>query len=76
EVCFILPQLLGLLLDCVKKSDQLIVSMSVGALVQLIEVGGFQFTDPDWTTLLESISDVLYTTQPLELLNDLDSDKR
>ncbi|XP_047330350.1 brefeldin A-inhibited guanine nucleotide-exchange protein 5-like isoform X2 [Impatiens glandulifera] len=69
EVCFMLPPLLGLLLDCAKKSDQTVVSISLGALVHLIKVGGHQFSDSDWDTLLESIRDALYTTQPVELLN-------
>ncbi|KAI4335137.1 hypothetical protein L6164_013811 [Bauhinia variegata] len=69
DVCFMLPPLLGLLLDCAKKTDQTVVSISLGALVHLIEVGGHQFSDSDWDTLLKSISDASYTTQPLELLN-------
>ncbi|KAJ0966984.1 hypothetical protein J5N97_023901 [Dioscorea zingiberensis] len=71
EVCFMLPPLLGLLLDCAKKTDQNVVSISLGALVHLIEVGGHQFSDSDWDTLLKSIRDASYTTQPLELLNSL-----
>ncbi|KAH7669024.1 guanine nucleotide-exchange factor protein [Dioscorea alata] len=71
EVCFMLPPLLGLLLDCAKKTDQNVVSISLGALVHLIEVGGHQFSDNDWDTLLRSIRDAAYTTQPLELLNSL-----
>ncbi|RAL42676.1 hypothetical protein DM860_009183 [Cuscuta australis] len=71
DVCFMLPPLLGLLLDCAKKTDQSVVSLSLGALVHLIEVGGHQFSDSDWDTLLQSIRDASYTTQPLELLNDL-----
>ncbi|KAK9929925.1 hypothetical protein M0R45_026993 [Rubus argutus] len=71
EVCFMLPPLLGLLLDCAKKTDQAVVSLSLGALVHLIEVGGHQFSESDWDTLLKSIRDALYTTQPLELLNAL-----
>ncbi|GAB4845824.1 Brefeldin A-inhibited guanine nucleotide-exchange protein 5 [Ancistrocladus abbreviatus] len=71
EVCFMLPPLLSLLLDCAKKTDQSVVSISLGALVHLIEVGGHQFSDSDWDTLLRSIGDASYTTQPLELLNDL-----
>lgn len=50
-----LPPLLGLLLDCAKKTDQNVVSISLGALVHLIEVGGHQFSDNDWDTLLRSI---------------------
>ena len=50
-----LPSLLGLLLDCAKKTDQAVVSISLGALVHLIEVGGHQFSDSDWDTLLKSI---------------------
>ncbi|KAK4266036.1 hypothetical protein QN277_027011 [Acacia crassicarpa] len=69
EVCFMLPPLLALLLDCAKKPDQTVVSISLGALVHLIEVGGHQFSEADWETLLKSISDAAYTTQPLELLN-------
>ncbi|KAM7259004.1 hypothetical protein ACFE04_014745 [Oxalis oulophora] len=71
EVCFMLPPLLGLLLDCAKKTDQTVVSLSLGALVHLIEIGGHQFSDGDWDTLLKSIRDASYTTQPLELLNAL-----
>lgn len=50
-----LPPLLGFLLDCAKKTDQSVVSISLGALVHLIEVGGHQFSDGDWDTLLKSI---------------------
>ncbi|KAF2304240.1 hypothetical protein GH714_028804 [Hevea brasiliensis] len=71
EVCFMLPPLLSLLLDCAKKTDQTVVSISLGALVHLIEVGGHQFSESDWNTLLKSIRDASYTTQPLELLNAL-----
>jgi guanine nucleotide-exchange factor len=66
-----LPPLLGLLLECAKKTDQTVVSIALGALVHLIEVGGHQFSDGDWETLLKSIRDASYTTQPLELLNSL-----
>lgn len=69
EVSFMLPSLLGLLLDCAKKPDQAVASISCGALVHLIKVGGHQFNDKDWDTLLTSIRDASYTTQPLELLN-------
>lgn len=65
-----LPPLLSLLLDCAKKPDQSVVSISLGALVHLIEVGGHQFSESDWDTLLKSIRDASYTTQPLELLNE------
>ncbi|WRX32521.1 Mon2 [Theobroma cacao] len=71
EVCFMLPPLLSLLLDCAKKTDQTVVSISLGALVHLIEVGGHQFSESDWDMLLKSIRDASYTTQPLELLNTL-----
>ncbi|URD90555.1 hypothetical protein MUK42_27967 [Musa troglodytarum] len=71
EVSFMLPPLLSFLLDCAKKTDQSVVSISLGALVHLIEVGGHQFSDSDWDTLLKGIRDVSYTTQPLELLNSL-----
>ncbi|KAG6492868.1 hypothetical protein ZIOFF_047836 [Zingiber officinale] len=71
EVSFMLPPLLGFLLDCAKKTDQSVVSISLGALVHLIEVGGHQFNDSDWDTLLKSIRDASYATQPLELLNSL-----
>ena len=50
-----LPPLLSLLLDCAKKTDQSVVSISLGALVHLIEVGGHQFSESDWDTLLKSI---------------------
>lgn len=71
EVCFMLAPLLSLLLDCAKKTDQSVVSIALGALVHLIEVGGYQFSDNDWDTLLKSIRDASSATQPLELLNDL-----
>ncbi|GMY35231.1 brefeldin A-inhibited guanine nucleotide-exchange protein 5 [Fagus crenata] len=74
EVCFMLPPLLSLLLDCAKQTDQSVVSLSLGALVHLIEVGGHQFSESDWDMLLKSIRDASYTTQPLELLNDLGFD--
>lgn len=75
EVCFMLPPLLSLLLDCAKKTDQTVVSISLGALVHLVEVGGHQFSDSDWDTLLKSIRDATYTTQPVELLNSLGFEK-
>ena len=50
-----MPPLLSLLLDCAKKTDQTVVSISLGALVRLIEVGGHQFNDSDWDTLLKGI---------------------
>lgn len=50
-----LPPLLSLLLECAKKTDQTVVSIALGALVHLIEVGGHQFSDGDWETLLKSI---------------------
>jgi guanine nucleotide-exchange factor len=50
-----LPPLLSLLLECAKKTDQTVVSIALGALVHLIEVGGHQFSDGDWDTLLKSI---------------------
>ncbi|PIN05244.1 Guanine nucleotide exchange factor [Handroanthus impetiginosus] len=76
DVSFMLPPLLSLLLDCAKKTDQSVVSIALGALVHLIEVGGHQFSDHDWDTLLKSIRDASYTTQPLELLNDLGFENR
>ncbi|KAJ7522924.1 hypothetical protein O6H91_18G031300 [Diphasiastrum complanatum] len=69
DVSFLLPSLLGLLLDCATRPDQTLASIAIGALVRLTEVGGHQFHEQDWTTLLESIRDACYTTQPLELLN-------
>ncbi|KAG0557352.1 hypothetical protein KC19_11G122800 [Ceratodon purpureus] len=69
EVSFLLPALLGLLLDCATRPDQTLAAISMGALVRLAEVGGHQFNDQDWTTLLDSIRDACYTTQPVELLN-------
>lgn len=55
EVSFLLPALLGLLLDCATRPDQTLAAISMGALVRLAEVGGHQFNDQDWTTLLDSI---------------------
>lgn len=63
EVCFMLPPLLSLLLDCAKKSDQTVVSISLGALVHLIEVGGHQFSEGDWDMLLKSIRSPSYITE-------------
>ncbi|KAF2285092.1 hypothetical protein GH714_037842 [Hevea brasiliensis] len=60
EVCFMLPPLLSLLLDCAKKTDQTVVSISLGALVHLIEVGGHQFCESDWDTLMKSIRCMSY----------------
>ncbi|XP_071688034.1 brefeldin A-inhibited guanine nucleotide-exchange protein 5-like [Rutidosis leptorrhynchoides] len=74
EVYFMLSPLLNLLIDCAKKTDQTVVSISIGALVHLIEIGGNQFIVSDWDTLLKSIRDASYTTQPLELLNALSYD--
>ncbi|GKV00013.1 hypothetical protein SLEP1_g12776 [Rubroshorea leprosula] len=74
DVCFMLPPLLSLLLDCAKQTDQTVVSISLGALVHLIEVGGHQFSESDWDMLLKSIREASYTTQPLELLNALGFD--
>ncbi|KAL4561395.1 hypothetical protein LXL04_033561 [Taraxacum kok-saghyz] len=71
DVCFMLSPLLNLLVDCAKKTDQSVVSIALGALVHLIQVGGHQFSTADWDTLLKSIRDASYTTQPLELLNAL-----
>jgi guanine nucleotide-exchange factor len=64
EVSFMLPPLLGLLLECAKKQDQTVVSIALGALVHLIEVGGLQFSDGDWETLLKSI---WYLSAPVKL---------
>lgn len=50
-----LPPLLSLLLDCAKQPEQSVVSLALGALVHLIEVGGHQFSEDDWDTLLKSI---------------------
>ncbi|KAL9325769.1 hypothetical protein ACSQ67_006414 [Phaseolus vulgaris] len=58
----------------VQKTDQTVVSISLGALVHLIEVGGHQFSPSDWDTLLKSIRDASYATQPVELLNALTFD--
>lgn len=69
EVSYLLPALLGLLIDCATRPDQALASISVGALVHLAEVGGHQFSSEDWTTLLDSIRDACYTTRPVELLN-------
>lgn len=55
DVSFLLPDLLGLLLDCATQPDQTLASMSMRALIRLTEVGGDQFEGKDWTTLLEHI---------------------
>ena len=59
-----LPSLLALLLDCAKKPDQAVASISCGALVHLIKVGGHQFNDKDWDTLLKSIRYELHVLCP------------
>jgi len=69
EVSFLLPSLLGLLLDCATRPDQTLASISMGALIRFTEIGGHQFDEKDWTTLLDSLRDACYTTQPVELLN-------
>jgi hypothetical protein len=63
-----LPPLLSLLLECAKKTDQTVVSIALGALVHLIEVGGHQFSDGDWETLLKSIRYFLKFFLPKYLL--------
>nr|XP_024359165.1 uncharacterized protein LOC112274160 [Physcomitrium patens] len=40
----------------------------MGALVRLAEVGGHQFNDKDWSTVLDSIRDACQSTQPVELM--------
>lgn len=50
-----LSPLLNLLVDCAQKTDQAVVSISLGALVHLIEIGGNQFIAADWDMLLKSI---------------------
>lgn len=50
-----LPALLDILLDCATRPDQTMAAISMGALVRLSEVGGSQFNESDWTTLLDSI---------------------
>ncbi len=62
-----LPPLLGLLLECAKKTDQTVVSIALGALVHLIEVGGHQFSDSDWETLLKSIRYLLKFYFPIKI---------
>ncbi|XP_024526680.1 brefeldin A-inhibited guanine nucleotide-exchange protein 5 isoform X3 [Selaginella moellendorffii] len=69
EVSFLLPSLLALLLDCVTRPDQALAGIAVGALVRLTEIGGHQFAEKDWATLLDSLRDACYTTQPVELLS-------
>jgi guanine nucleotide-exchange factor len=69
EVSFLLPSLLGLLLDCATCPDQTLASIAMGALIRLTEIAGHQFDDKDWTTLLDSLRDVCHSTQPVELLN-------
>uniref|UniRef100_A0A7I4C777 SEC7 domain-containing protein n=1 Tax=Physcomitrium patens TaxID=3218 RepID=A0A7I4C777_PHYPA len=68
KVSFLLPALLGLLLDCATRPDQTLAAISMGALVRLAEVGGHQFNDKDWSTVLDSIRDACQSTQPVELM--------
>jgi guanine nucleotide-exchange factor len=63
-----LPPLLSLLLDCAKKTDQTVVSISLGALVHLIEVGGHQFSDSDWDMLLKSIRCDFFSSNFLKII--------
>ncbi|XP_051120152.1 brefeldin A-inhibited guanine nucleotide-exchange protein 5-like isoform X2 [Andrographis paniculata] len=76
EVSFMLSPLLGLLLDCSKKSDKVVVSVSLTALAHLIEVVGHQFDDDDWNTLLKTIRDASYTNQPHELLTEMEFENK
>jgi guanine nucleotide-exchange factor len=55
EVSFLLPSLLGLLLDCATCPDQTLASIAMGALIRLTEIAGHQFDEKDWTTLLDSL---------------------
>lgn len=69
EVSFLLPSLLSLLLDCATKPDQALALISIDALTHLMKVGGHQFDKKDWATILDSLRDACYTTQPVELFN-------
>eukprot|EP00250_Pteridium_aquilinum_P021613 c25178_g1_i1 orf=72-5432(+) len=69
EVSFILPSLLSLLLDCATRPDQTVAHISVNALTHLMQVGGHQFDQKDWATILDCLRNACYTTQPVELLS-------
>ncbi|KAH7282739.1 hypothetical protein KP509_35G045800 [Ceratopteris richardii] len=69
EVSFVLPSLLSLLLECAKSADQTVAHISVNALTHLMKVGGHQFNQEDWATILECLRNACYTTQPVELLS-------
>lgn len=55
EVAFVLPSLLGLLLDCATRPDQKLASISVEALARLMDGGAKHFSKKDWAMVLDSV---------------------
>ncbi|CAI5460230.1 unnamed protein product [Closterium sp. Yama58-4] len=55
DVAFILPSLLGLLLDCATRPDQSLAAIAVGAQLRLIDRGAPLFSSRDWAVLLDSL---------------------
>ncbi|CAI5472045.1 unnamed protein product, partial [Closterium sp. Yama58-4] len=68
DVAFILPSLLGLLLDCATRPDQSLAAIAVGAQLRLIDRGAPLFSSRDWAVLLDSLRVATLTTRPTELL--------
>eukprot|EP00850_Spirogloea_muscicola_P020805 SM000227S07451 [mRNA] locus=s227:195203:204622:+ [translate_table: standard] len=68
EVAFMLPSLLGLLLDCATRPDPGLAAISVAAMLRLMDAGGSQFSSQDWGTLLQTIRAAAEATRPVELL--------
>eukprot|EP00850_Spirogloea_muscicola_P004831 SM000021S06464 [mRNA] locus=s21:481229:489789:+ [translate_table: standard] len=68
EVAFMLPSLLGLLLDCATRPDPGLAAISVSAMLRLMDAGGAQFSSQDWGTLLQTIRAAAEATRPVELL--------
>ncbi|GJP64511.1 hypothetical protein CLOP_g21489 [Closterium sp. NIES-67] len=68
DVAFILPSLLGLLLDCATRPDQSLAAIAVGAQLRLIDRGADLFSSRDWAVLLDSLRVATLTTRPTELL--------
>eukprot|EP00271_Cylindrocystis_brebissonii_P020908 TRINITY_DN720_c0_g1_i1.p1 TRINITY_DN720_c0_g1~~TRINITY_DN720_c0_g1_i1.p1 ORF type:complete len:1456 (+),score=376.66 TRINITY_DN720_c0_g1_i1:496-4368(+) len=67
-VSFVLPTLLGLLLDCTVRPDQGLAAISAGALLRLMDNGGDRFSESDWTAILKAIKAASEATCPSELL--------
>ncbi|CAI7816305.1 unnamed protein product [Closterium sp. NIES-54] len=71
DVAFILPSLLGLLLDCATRPDQSLAAIAVGAQLRLIDRGAPLFSSRDWAVLLDSLRGApLFTSRDWAVLQD------